>query len=191
MPGFEFDWGKVFEGFQSAPDRLIGELGPWMRSLVMAASAKWLPRLIMAQDPCAVPRTLRSSEPCGAPAVALCRTCRRPACIWHGAMDAHGNIFCFVCVGELVAKDAASSGWARPERPQVRADPNLDAAYALLGVRPAATDSELASAYKLLLTKWHPDRYQSQAKKEIAEARFKAVRAAYDLIQKQRGSEAA
>ncbi|KAJ1427725.1 HSP40/DnaJ peptide-binding [Sesbania bispinosa] len=56
--------------------------------------------------------------------------------------------------------------------------------YKILRVNRNATDEELKKAYKRLAMKWHPDKnhQQHQVKKEEAEAKFKQISEAYDVL---------
>ncbi|KAL2344507.1 hypothetical protein Fmac_005792 [Flemingia macrophylla] len=56
--------------------------------------------------------------------------------------------------------------------------------YKILKVNRKATDEELKRAYKRLAMKWHPDKShrQHQVTKEEAEAKFKQVSEAYDVL---------
>lgn len=51
--------------------------------------------------------------------------------------------------------------------------------YDILGVKPTASDEEIRKAFRKLAKRWHPDLNQGDAK---AEARFKEINAAYDLL---------
>jgi DnaJ domain len=50
--------------------------------------------------------------------------------------------------------------------------------YAVLGVRPGSTESEVAAAYKELAKRWHPDRGAG----EDGERRMAEINAAYDVL---------
>src|SRR5215470_19281819 len=50
--------------------------------------------------------------------------------------------------------------------------------YAVLGVRPGSTESEVAAAYKDLAKRWHPDRGAG----EEGERRMAEINAAYDAV---------
>ena len=52
--------------------------------------------------------------------------------------------------------------------------------YKVLGVDPGCTDTELKKAYREKSKKWHPD--QNPDNTEYAEARFKEVQEAYDIL---------
>ncbi|XP_027346411.1 dnaJ homolog subfamily B member 1-like [Abrus precatorius] len=57
--------------------------------------------------------------------------------------------------------------------------------YKILKVNHNATDEELKRAYKRLAMKWHPDKNHQQqhsVKKEEAEAKFKQISEAYDVL---------
>jgi len=56
--------------------------------------------------------------------------------------------------------------------------------YAILGVAQDAEEEELKKAYKKLALKWHPDRHSSKSEEEkkIAEAKFKEVGEAYEVL---------
>ncbi len=50
--------------------------------------------------------------------------------------------------------------------------------YAVLGVRPGSTESQVAAAYKQLAKRWHPDRGAG----EEGERRMAEINAAYDVL---------
>ncbi|KAK4261192.1 hypothetical protein QN277_004226 [Acacia crassicarpa] len=55
--------------------------------------------------------------------------------------------------------------------------------YTILKVNRNATDEELKKAYKRLAMKWHPDKnHQQSVNKEDAEAKFKQISEAYDVL---------
>lgn len=54
--------------------------------------------------------------------------------------------------------------------------------YAALGLRPAATAAEIKKAYRRLAQRYHPDKNPGDAK---AEARFKEISQAYDVLSDQ------
>ncbi|MEI3176642.1 MAG: DnaJ domain-containing protein [Lachnospiraceae bacterium] len=51
---------------------------------------------------------------------------------------------------------------------------------------PSASDEEVKKAYPRLSRKYHPDSNMNSAHPEIAEAKFKEVQQAYEIIMKQR-----
>ena len=50
--------------------------------------------------------------------------------------------------------------------------------YAILGVAPNASDEDIKKVYRSLAMRYHPDRNQAPG----AEARFKAVTKAYEIL---------
>ena len=67
----------------------------------------------------------------------------------------------------------------------------LAEAYAVLGVNPEASESEIKHAYRKLIRENHPDKIVSKGLPEsvrsVAEARAREINAAYELIKKTRG----
>lgn len=66
---------------------------------------------------------------------------------------------------------------------------NLDAAYAVLGISPSASDEEVRRAYKRLALQHHPDKVASLGEdiRRAAEKKFQEIGAAKELIYKSRG----
>jgi DnaJ like chaperone protein len=56
--------------------------------------------------------------------------------------------------------------------------------YAILGIAPGATKTEIKTAYRRLIVQYHPDKVQHLGKEfqELAEVRFKAIQQAYDKL---------
>ena len=75
-----------------------------------------------------------------------------------------------------------------PERPA--AGDRLAAAYQALGVAPTASDREVKTAYRRLMSQHHPDRLIAQGVPEdmikLATEKSQEIQAAYDLIQRER-----
>ena len=64
----------------------------------------------------------------------------------------------------------------------------LDAAYASLGLKADASDTDLEQAYRRRMSEYHPDKVASSAPelKALAEQRASEINAAYEEIQKRR-----
>jgi len=60
------------------------------------------------------------------------------------------------------------------------------APWQVLGVPRGAGAEEVKRAYKRLAMEWHPDRHQSEEDKVLAEAKFKAIGEAYEILSKPR-----
>ncbi len=60
--------------------------------------------------------------------------------------------------------------------------------YQVLGVSPNASDEEIKKAYRKLVRKYHPDKYQDSDLKDLASDKMKEVNAAYEEIEKMRAA---
>lgn len=58
--------------------------------------------------------------------------------------------------------------------------------YRVLGVSPTADDTEIKEAYKKLVKKYHPDRYQNEDMKDLANEKMADINTAYDKITEDR-----
>ena len=58
--------------------------------------------------------------------------------------------------------------------------------YEVLGIKPGASDAEIKAAYKELVKKYHPDKYQNNPLADLAEEKLQEVNEAYDMLMKQR-----
>ncbi|MDZ7956564.1 MAG: J domain-containing protein [Aulosira sp. DedQUE10] len=54
--------------------------------------------------------------------------------------------------------------------------------FEVLGLKPGASPAQVKQAYRQLVKTWHPDRFWDQKQKQEAEAKFKQINAAYNLI---------
>ena len=62
--------------------------------------------------------------------------------------------------------------------------------YEILGVSRNATDDQVRAAYRELVKKYHPDKYQGNPLADLAEEKLREVNEAYDQIMKERSSSA-
>ena len=64
----------------------------------------------------------------------------------------------------------------------------IQSAYSVLGVSPAASVDEIKSAYRRLAMQYHPDTVASlgQEAQKMAEAKFKEIQNAYEVVKKYR-----
>lgn len=58
--------------------------------------------------------------------------------------------------------------------------------YKVLGVSPNADEKEIKSAYKQLVRKYHPDKFQDDTMSELANEKMTEINAAYDQIMDER-----
>jgi molecular chaperone DnaJ len=56
--------------------------------------------------------------------------------------------------------------------------------YEVLGVKENATEEEVKAAYRALVKKYHPDKYQNNPLADLAEEKLREVNKAYDQIMK-------
>ncbi|MFV0518067.1 MAG: J domain-containing protein [Aminipila sp.] len=56
--------------------------------------------------------------------------------------------------------------------------------YEVLGVRQNASEQEIKSAYRELVKKYHPDKYQNNPLSDLAEEKLQEVNEAYDYLMK-------
>ncbi|MGH8548590.1 MAG: co-chaperone DjlA [Methylococcales bacterium] len=72
-----------------------------------------------------------------------------------------------------------------------RQPPKIDDAYAVLGLRPSASDGDIKKAYRRLMSQNHPDKLVSKGLPEemiqIATEKTRKIRKAYELIREKRG----
>jgi len=54
--------------------------------------------------------------------------------------------------------------------------------YSVLGIAKNASESEIKKAYRTLATKWHPDKWENDNEKEIADTKFKEISEAYNTL---------
>lgn len=56
--------------------------------------------------------------------------------------------------------------------------------YEVLGIRENASEAEVKEAYRQLVKKYHPDKYQNNPLADLAEEKLREVNEAYDYIMK-------
>ena len=80
-------------------------------------------------------------------------------------------------------------GAAQPGPPPRAAEPETSDPYAVLGVARAASNDTVESAYRRLMSEYHPDRVATAAPeiRALAETRARALNQAYDAIKRERG----
>ena len=60
--------------------------------------------------------------------------------------------------------------------------------YEVLGVPENASEEEIKKAYKELVKKYHPDKYQDNPLADLAGEKLQEINEAYDMLMKNRGS---
>ena len=60
--------------------------------------------------------------------------------------------------------------------------------YEVLGVKPGASEEEIKKAYKGLVKKYHPDKYQNNPLADLAEEKLQEINEAYDTLMKNKSS---
>lgn len=196
--------GRIALSFQAAPQGMPGvvwdELRPWITRLTTHAVPKWLPRLTMG-FPCAVPvyESGRYVGPCVHGAMAICDVCSQACCLGHCRIDSFGDAICYLCVAHAVRTRSAASaanggqpppGWNAPP-PQAKQAPHADEiawARKILKVKATASADEIKTAWRKLSAEWHPDKHQGERAKAKAEAKFKEIQRAADLLKQANGS---
>ena len=54
--------------------------------------------------------------------------------------------------------------------------------YEVLGLKPGATEEEIKAAYRELVKKYHPDRYQDNPLSDLAEEKMREINEAYETL---------
>ena len=54
--------------------------------------------------------------------------------------------------------------------------------YEVLGLKPGATEEEIKAAYRELVKKYHPDRYQDNPLNDLGEEKMREINEAYDTL---------
>ena len=56
--------------------------------------------------------------------------------------------------------------------------------YEVLGIKETATPDEIKKAYRELVKQYHPDRYENNPLKDLAEEKLREINEAYDTLTK-------
>lgn len=162
---------------------------PWMQRMSETIPSKWYHPSV--RRTCAV-KSARGT--CHLKAAGMCTLCQRDVCLSHSFVHVDGSLLCAHCVMtakkyvEVVINTAP--GPEEMRRPEPVKNDRLAEAYKLLGVTPDIEDDLLKAVYTKLLQKHHPDRASTHGDKSISEAKFKAIRSAYDTIKAARQAAA-
>ena len=54
--------------------------------------------------------------------------------------------------------------------------------YEILGVKPGASQEEIKSAYRKLVKQYHPDQYENNPLKDLAQEKLAEINKAYDML---------
>lgn len=96
-----------------------------------------------------------------------------------------------VALQRRIHRRGAGTGRARPQPPPTR-ESLLQSAYAVLGIAPAASDSEVKRAYRRLMSQHHPDKLASRGLPEealqMASQKTQEIRRAYEAITQARAA---
>lgn len=181
---------SVQSGLAGAPARIWHELRPWLGELTLHAAVKWLPRMAL-QLPCQVP-VMQGGNVVGAcrqGAVAQCDACERTCCLYHGRIDHQGDAICYLCVADAVKRTRQTARGREHATPSTATDGETEKerkwARRTLGVAKDATWDEVRAAYRRQSAKWHPDVHPTPSAKQRAEARFKDVQRAFQILKTQ------
>ena len=60
--------------------------------------------------------------------------------------------------------------------------------YEVLGLKPGASQDEIKAAYRKLIKQYHPDQYNNNPLKDLADEKMREINAAYDTLTKNAGS---
>ena len=179
---------------QAVTQRLI----EWVTRVQGKAPSKWFaPQVAATCD--VVGRNGR----CSGQATGRCAVCGRNVCLPHCAMSMDADLICAACCGyarqhaprfERPPEDVPPNAWGPSgQNPPPQQPPELDPravaeAYKALGVEPDVSDDDLKRRLRDLQVKHHPDRVKTAKAKANAEAKFKQIGAAYDLVMKARAA---
>ena len=213
MAGIGDFLGQMFSGLAGGQDgvhtQIWRDLKPWIVNLGQSATRKWLPR-INSGELCSVPVLHRGkvAGDCENLGITMCVICKRPACLQHAHIDQYADAVCYRCVGDaaevvpaLQRERARAEGrppppprsqQAPPPQPKPGPTPEqIMAALRILKLKPGATMEEVRSAHRKLSALNHPDRKRTVKEKTAAEARFKEVQGAFEILKLVMGEKTA
>lgn len=190
--------GRMASGMQfvppGTPGRIWEELRPWLSRLALHAAPKWLPRISFG-FPCKVPvyQEGKPVGPCARVAVGVCEVCAAPCCLDHSRIDQYGDAICYLCIADAIR--ARKAAGPRQDAPPPRKPPPNDKeqrwARKLLDVEEDTPWEEIRSAHRRMSAKWHPDVHRGEKAKAKAEAKFKEIQRALDILERDREAKRA
>jgi hypothetical protein len=177
------------------PGRVWEELRPWLAKLALHAAPKWVPRLSFG-FPCKIPVYVEGTPigPCRRVAVGVCEVCSAPCCLDHSRIDQYGDAICYLCIAEAIRTRRVVGprpGHAAPPGKPPPAAEEQRWARKLLDVTEDTPWEEVRSAHRKLSAKWHPDVHRGEKAKARAEAKFKDVQRALDVLSRARAAQEA
>jgi len=184
---------RIASSIQADPPgtaRIWQELRPWLKSLAIDAVPKWLPRL-SAGFACEVLvyKNGKAAGSCPGVAITACGVCRQPCCLTHACIDVKGDAICYQCVAEAMATSSrrreAPGGKTRAQVDDEQVaehEKELMWARKQLGVNLKSSWDDVKKAHRKLSGQWHPDKFQAKKAKMKAEAKFKQIQRAFDLL---------
>jgi hypothetical protein len=185
--------GRIAISWQAAPTgvpgRIWDELRPWIAKLALHAAPKWLPRLSFG-FPCHVATIVPDGPPiaCVGAAVAACDVCAQPCCLDHARIDQYGDAICYVCIvrARHWHQQYLQAQQRMPPRRPPPPEEEIRWARTQLGVKQGATWEEIRVAHRKQSAKHHPDKQRTPEAKAKAEARFKEIQRALDVLDRVR-----
>jgi len=206
MAGIGEFLSSMFSGIAGSPDgahmRIWNELRPWLANLAPSATRKWLPRIASGVE-CEVPlvkRGVLSDDTCDHIAISACDVCHRPVCLHHARIDQYGDAICYICVVDAIKLvPPAQRARAReqgappprerkppPQQPKPGPTPlQVVEALQTLGLKPGVKYDAVKAAHRKLSAQNHPDKHKNSRLKASAEARFKEIQKAFEVLKTQ------
>ncbi|HEX9922681.1 MAG TPA: J domain-containing protein [Anaerolineae bacterium] len=87
-------------------------------------------------------------------------------------------------INRVIPRNTSRSYYQEQPRAKPRRRIKTQTPYEILGIEPTASKEDIASAYRSMAKKYHPDTVANMAPefRELAEQRMKAINAAYDQL---------